>query len=189
MLQWTFYPQSFPNCEETQFASSVSFPISLLSSIYFVFLTFLYLSIFRCIFLQWNLSWYTTAMRDHLSWRTTYSCRRSYISVQLKLSPETTCLKRPYLYGHWDCLYWLYCRTCLERPAHHHKNVVSQDRESLVTGSITFKCRTFSLEYLVFQGMLSLIAVASQDRFHCRIIQLKTRKLKESKKENVNGRR
>ncbi len=32
-----------------------------------------------------------------------------------------------------------------------HKNVVSQDRWSLVTGSFTLKCVIFCQEYLVFQ--------------------------------------
>ena len=46
------------------------------------------------------------------------------------------------------------------------KNVVSQDRWSLMTGSITLKCLTCQ-EYLIFQGKWSLVIVVSQYRFHC----------------------
>ncbi len=48
------------------------------------------------IIVQWNLSWGTTAMRDHLSWKTTHFCRRTNISIQLSLLTETTCLERPH---------------------------------------------------------------------------------------------
>ncbi len=48
-----------------------------------------------------------------------------------------------------------------------HKNMVSQDRWSLVTGSVALKCGTFCQEYVVLQGRWSLIAVVFQDRFHC----------------------
>ncbi len=48
-----------------------------------------------------------------------------------------------------------------------HKNVVSQDRLFLVTGSVILKCRNFSQEYLVFQDRWFLMAVVSQDRCHC----------------------
>ena len=48
-----------------------------------------------------------------------------------------------------------------------HKNMVSQDRWSLVTGSFTLKCRTFCQKLLVLQDRWSLMAVVSQDRFHC----------------------
>ncbi len=48
-----------------------------------------------------------------------------------------------------------------------HTNVVSQNRWSLVTGSVTLKCRTCCQEYLVFQDRWSLMAVVLQDRFHC----------------------
>ena len=44
---------------------------------------------------QWNLSWETTAMRDHLSWSTFVPYipgRSSHISKRLNLSPKTTCL-------------------------------------------------------------------------------------------------
>ncbi len=42
-------------------------------------------------------------------------------------------------------------------------NMISQGRWSLVTGSVTLKCRTYQ-EYLVFQDRWSLMAVVSQDR-------------------------
>ena len=45
--------------------------------------------------------------------------------------------------------------------------MVSEDRWSLVTDSVKLKCRTFCQDYLVFQGRWSLMAVVSQDRFHC----------------------
>ncbi len=48
-----------------------------------------------------------------------------------------------------------------------YTNMVSQERWSLVTGSISLKCRTFWQEYLVFQDRSSLMAVVSQYRFHC----------------------
>ncbi len=48
-----------------------------------------------------------------------------------------------------------------------HKNMVSQDRWSLVTGLMALKCRTFCQAYVVFQDRWSLITVVSQDRFHC----------------------
>ncbi len=48
-----------------------------------------------------------------------------------------------------------------------HRNVVSQDWWSLVTGSVVLKCRTFCQKYVVFQDRWSLVAVVSQDRFHC----------------------
>ncbi len=48
-----------------------------------------------------------------------------------------------------------------------HTNVVSEDRWSLVAGSITLQYRTFSPKYLVFQDRWSFIAVVSQEMFHC----------------------
>ncbi len=61
-----------------------------------------------------------------------------------------------------------YSRTCLESPSQSPdiKNVVPQDRRSLVTGSITLKCKT-CLECVVFQERWSLLAVVSQDTFFC----------------------
>ncbi len=51
-----------------------------------------------------------------------------------------------------------------------HKNVVSQDRWPLVTGSITLKCGTFCQEYLVFKDRWSFMVLVSQDRFYCNVI-------------------
>ena len=48
-----------------------------------------------------------------------------------------------------------------------HKNMVSQNRWSLVTGSFTLKCVTFCQKLVVLQDRWSLMAVVSQDRFHC----------------------
>ncbi len=48
-----------------------------------------------------------------------------------------------------------------------HRNMVFQDRQSLVTGSVTLKYGTFCQEYVVLQDRCSLMGVASQDRFHC----------------------
>ncbi len=48
-----------------------------------------------------------------------------------------------------------------------HKNVVCQDRWSLVTGLVILKCRYFCQKSVVSQDRLSLMAVVSQDRFHC----------------------
>ncbi len=53
-----------------------------------------------------------------------------------------------------------------DRPI-SHKKVVSQDRWSLVTDSITLKFGTFCQEYLVFQDRWSFMTVVFQDRFYC----------------------
>ena len=50
-----------------------------------------------------------------------------------------------------------------------YKNMVSQDRWSLVTGSYTLECRAFCPKLVVFQDRWSLMAVVSQDRFHGRM--------------------
>ncbi len=50
------------------------------------------------------------------------------------------------------------------------KNVVCQDRWSLVTGSVILKCRFFCQKYVVCQDRWSLMAVVSQDRFHCTMV-------------------
>ena len=47
------------------------------------------------------------------------------------------------------------------------KNVVSQDRWSLVTGSVALKSGTFCQEYVVLQDRWSSVAVVAQYRFHC----------------------
>ncbi len=47
-----------------------------------------------------------------------------------------------------------------------HKDMVSQGRWSLVTGSIALKSGTCQ-EYVVLQDRWSLVAGISQDRFHC----------------------
>ena len=44
-----------------------------------------------------------------------------------------------------------YSRTCLERPPIGHKNVVSEDRWSLVTGSVILKGRSFCSKCVVFK--------------------------------------
>ncbi len=51
-----------------------------------------------------------------------------------------------------------------------HKNVVCQDRWSLVTGSVILKCRSFCQKCVICQDRWSLMAVVSQDRFHCIIV-------------------
>ncbi len=48
-----------------------------------------------------------------------------------------------------------------------HKNVVCQDRWSLVTGSVILKSRSFCRKCMVCQDRWSPMAVVSQDRFHC----------------------
>ncbi len=63
-----------------------------------------------------------------------------------------------------------YNRNCLKRLPIGYKNV-SQDRQSLVTRSITVIYRTFCWEYLVFRDRWSLMAVVSQDSFHCTVLQ------------------
>ena len=61
----------------------------------------------------------------------------------------------------------LHLETVLKDHPIGYTNMVSQDRWFLVPSSITLKCRTFCQEYLVFQDRWSLMAVVSQDRFHC----------------------
>ena len=80
-----------------------------------------YITIFHCavkttiIFtVQWNLSWETTAITDHLSWdylswKANNPGRKFYISMHLNLSPKTTCLERPDFYRQWGGLRELYC--------------------------------------------------------------------------------
>ncbi len=53
------------------------------------------------------------------------------------------------------------------RKLRGHKNVVSQDRWSLVIGSVILACGSFWQEYVVLHNRWSLMAVVSQDRFHC----------------------
>ncbi len=62
---------------------------------------------------------------------------------------------------------WYTVEPVLEDHPMGHKNVVSQDRWSLVTGLTTMKCMTLCQEYLVFQDRWSLMAVVFQDRFYC----------------------
>ncbi len=52
-----------------------------------------------------------------------------------------------------------------------HKNLVCRDRWSLVTGSVVLKCRSFCQKYVVCQDRRSLMAVVSQDRFHCTFLE------------------
>ncbi len=63
-----------------------------------------------------------------------------------------------------------------------HKNVVCQDRWSLVTGSVILKCRSLCQKCVVCQGRWSLMAVVSQDRFHYSHFVEMT----ESTRENVS---
>ncbi len=43
---------------------------------------------------QWNLFWETTAMRDHLSWKTIYPWQKIiYFNAIEPVSPKTTCLE------------------------------------------------------------------------------------------------
>ncbi len=74
-----------------------------------------------------------------------------------------------------------------------HKIMVSQDRWSLVTGSVAFKCRTFCQDYAVLQDRWSLMAVVSQDRFQCTlhnicIIQILVNYFPEPEVSPDNGR-
>ncbi len=52
-------------------------------------------------------------------------------------------------------------------PLIGHKNVVCQDRWSLVTGSIILQCRSFCRKCVVCQDSWPLMAVVLQERFHC----------------------
>ncbi len=89
----------------------------------------------------WNLCWDTTAIWDHLYWKNIFFGEEP---IQQNLSWKTTPLE---------------------------KNVVSQDRWSLVTGSVVLKCWSFCQNCVVFQDRWSLVAVVSQERFHCISIQ------------------
>ncbi len=55
---------------------------------------------------QWNLSWETTAMRDHPSFRT-IAAGRFHITIWncVSVSPKTTCLKSQYFSGQWDSVF------------------------------------------------------------------------------------
>ncbi len=48
-----------------------------------------------------------------------------------------------------------------------HKNMVSQDRWSLMTLSVALKRGTFCQRYVILQDRWSFMALVSQDRFHC----------------------
>ncbi len=52
-------------------------------------------------------------------------------------------------------------------PPFGHKNMVSQDRWSLVTDSFTPKCRAFCQKLVVLQDRWSVMAVVPQERFNC----------------------
>ncbi len=84
-------------------------------------------------------------------------CQKWFLSVLScaisGLKPHNMCLK--------------YSGTCLERVPHWAQKMVSQDRWPLMTDSFTLKCRTFCQKLVVLQDRWSLIAVVSQDRFHC----------------------
>ena len=54
-----------------------------------------------------------------------------------------------------------------------HKNVVFQDKWSLVKGLLASKWRTSCQEYLVFQDSWSLMAVVSQERFHRMVVYVR----------------
>ena len=68
--------------------------------------------------------------------------------------------------GFWP--WWLYqhCTSAVEPVLKDHpighKNVVCQDRWSLVTGSVIFKCRSFWWKCMVCQDRWSLVAVVSR---------------------------
>ena len=49
--------------------------------------------------LQWNLSWETTAMRDHLSWKTRHSWQKNLHLNITEPVTRATCLERPHFYG------------------------------------------------------------------------------------------
>ncbi len=51
-----------------------------------------------------------------------------------------------------------------------HKNVVCQDRWSLVTGSVILKYTAFCQKCVVCQDRWSLMVVVSQDQLHCTIL-------------------
>ncbi len=62
-----------------------------------------------------------------------------------------------------------------DTPAIGHKNMVSRHMRQVVFGdrliyTCTLKCRTFCQELMVFQDRWSLMAVVSQDRFHCTLV-------------------
>ena len=63
--------------------------------------------------------------------------------------------------------HFIYLEPVLTNHPIGHKNMISQDRWSLVTGWFTLKCKTFCPKLVVLQDRWSLMAVVSQDRFHC----------------------
>ncbi len=70
----------------------------------------------------------------------------------------------PWMYSLFEIQWYQSWKTT---PKNGHKNVVSQDRWSVVTGSVMLKCRSFCREYIVFQDRWCLMAVVSEDRCHC----------------------
>ena len=122
---------------------------------------------------QWNLSWQTTAMRDHLSWKTSYSWQVS-ISMYLDLSSKITCLEKPHLYGQWGGLSkQVYCiansnysRPALKDPSGH--KMWSSKRWSLATVSITCTLYIILSEICEFaRRMWSCMAVVFQKMIYC----------------------
>ncbi len=67
-----------------------------------------------------------------------------------------------------------YCYTVLKDRPIRHKNMVSQDRWSLVTGSFTLKCVTCPKLVVLQDSRWSLMTVVSQDRFHCIVVLVVT---------------
>ncbi len=123
----------------------------------------------RYIVLQWNLSWKVTAIIDHLSWKTTGP------SQKVPHFNATEPVTKDHL--PWETIFiWpmgvyssrqvsLYQRECrplyyfgttlepvLKAPYWPPKNVVCQDRWSLVTGTVILKCRSFCRKCMVCQG-------------------------------------
>ena len=52
----------------------------------------------QCNYLQWNLWYKATTMRDHLQWKTTLNDPKSIIFIHFHLWWETTCHLRPQLF-------------------------------------------------------------------------------------------
>ncbi len=55
---------------------------------------------------------------------------------------------------------------CITSQSIGHKNIVSQDRWSLVTGSIAVKCGTFGQYYLAFQDLMMAVVYCTRSYTH-----------------------
>ncbi len=98
------------------------------------------------------------AMKDNLSWEITFLCPMRFYCNVLTTTKQLLCsssLKKTTV------------EPALKDHPIGHKNVVCQERWSLVTGSVILKCRSSCWKCVVWQDRWFVMAVVSQDRLHC----------------------